>query len=458
MQVLLVNTPTYRSHLRSVPLGLLYIISSCRKSGRDVQLLDGGTFRNRAAFEKELFARDFDVVGFSAMTHNFPEAARLANLVQAHRPEAIILFGGVHASTVPRDVAKAFPQVYVLTGEGEESLPLLLDAIETSAGFTAVGGLLRHENGSLQHTPPTPIDDLDSLPCPAYDLVNFADYSTGAHGMYFKRKPFTTLITSRGCPFHCSFCAKTVLTGDTWRSRSPESVLDEIELLTTRYGIREIHFEDDNMALKEDRLVAICRGLIDRKLNITWKCPHGIFAAHLAPETFKLMARCGCYSLSFGVESGSDEILAAAGKAADTAATRRAIEAASAAGIDSVGFFIFGLEGETPQTIRQTIDFAKSLPLDAAQFNLCVPFIGTPIRETYLRLGYIGPDDLASYDVDHAIVNLPGLSAKDLKRWRLRAFLDFYARPGVLFKNLRNLSSPDVMKALLYRLRNIWRA
>jgi len=229
-------------------------------------------------------------------------------------------------------------------------------------------------------------------------------------------------------------------------------------MLTGKYGIREIHFEDDNIALKEERFVEICEGLLKRGIDITWKCPHGIYAAHLHKETFKLMARAGCYSLSFGVESGSDEILEKACKASRTASIAGAVNAAHAAGISCIGFFIFGLEGETPDTVRQTIDFAKSLPLDAAQFNLCVPFIGTPIRETYLKLGYIAGDDLGSFDVDHAMVSLPGLSARQLKRSRMRAFMEFYARPRILLKNIRNLSSFEVVKSLFFRLRNIWRA
>ena len=434
VRALLVNTPTYGSHLRSIPLGLLYIISSCRRAGHDVSLLDGGVFRSREAFEKELLAGDFDTVGFSAMTHNFGEVVRLVSFIRNRRPGMTILIGGVHA------------------------MPLVFDAMEGRGALADVPGLVWHENGVLRHNRPRPVDDLDALALPAYDLVDFSDYTIGAHGMYFKRKPLTTIITSRGCPFHCSFCAKSVLTGDTWRPRSPEGVLDEIELLMHRYGIREIHFEDDNIALDEDRFRKICQGIIDRGIDITWKCPHGIYATHLAQDTFELMARSGCYSLSFGIESGNDQVLAMAHKTSNTAGLRKTVEAARRAGIQVIGFFILGLEGETPQTIRETIDFAKSLPLDAAQFNLCVPFIGTQIRETYLDLGYISDRDLDTYDVDHAVVNLPGLSTKDMKRWRLRAFLEFYSRPSIFLRNLRAVSSVDVMKALFFRLRNIWRA
>ncbi|MCD6405830.1 MAG: cobalamin-dependent protein [Planctomycetes bacterium] len=458
VRALLVNTPTYGSHLRSIPLGLLYIISSCRRAGHDVSLLDGGVFRSREAFEKELLAGDFDTVGFSAMTHNFGEVVRLVSFIRNRRPGMTILIGGVHASAAWEQVAAVCPECFVMTGEGEEAMPLVFDAMEGRGALADVPGLVWHENGVLRHNRPRPVDDLDALALPAYDLVDFSDYTIGAHGMYFKRKPLTTIITSRGCPFHCSFCAKSVLTGDTWRPRSPEGVLDEIELLMHRYGIREIHFEDDNIALDEDRFRKICQGIIDRGIDITWKCPHGIYATHLAQDTFELMARSGCYSLSFGIESGNDQVLAMAHKTSNTAGLRKTVEAARRAGIQVIGFFILGLEGETPQTIRETIDFAKSLPLDAAQFNLCVPFIGTQIRETYLDLGYISDRDLDTYDVDHAVVNLPGLSTKDMKRWRLRAFLEFYSRPSIFLRNLRAVSSVDVMKALFFRLRNIWRA
>ena len=441
-----------------MPLGPLYIISACRARGRAVALLDGALYPNRKAFDAALMSLTFDVIGLSAMTHNIEEAYRIAEVVRNARPDAKVVIGGVHASTAPEDVVRRVPQCLVMAGEGEEAFPALLDALEGRGTLDGVPGLYRCDGGLVTSTAPKPVADLDALPFPAYDLVDFSKYTVGAHGLFFKRKPLTTLVTSRGCPFKCSFCAKTALTGYSWRPRSARNVLDEIELLVGRYGIREVHFEDDNMALRPDRLRAICEGLLDRRIDITWKCPHGIYAAHLDEETLQLMRRSGCYSLSFGVESGSDDILAKAGKMSDTAATQRVIEAAHRAGIQCIGFFIFGLEGETPETIRRTIDFAKSLPLDAAQFNLCVPFMGTPIRDRYLELGYVSDAGAESYDVDHAVLNLPGLSARDLKRWRLRAFMEFYLRPSIMARSLRNLTSPDVARSLFHRLRNICRA
>lgn len=458
MRVLLVNAPSFGSHLRSAPLGLLYMISNCRGEGRTFELVDGALFSSRSALESEILGRDFDLVGISAMTHNFPEAVRIARLVGTHRPDAHVVFGGAHASTVPDTISRECPESLVMAGEGERGLTALLDALEGKGCMDDVPGLYRQGAAGGQGNAVKLVDDLDSLEMPAWELVNLSDYTLGAHGLYFRRKPFAPLVTSRGCPFHCSFCAKSLLTGDTWRARSPESVLDEIEFLTRRYGVREIHFEDDNIALDEKRFVEICGGLIDRGIDITWKCPHGIYASHLDESTFELMARAGCYSLSFGIESGDADILAKAGKAGTPEGLRRAVRAAHAAGIQCIGFFIFGLEGETPQTIRKTIDFAKSLPLDAAQFNLCVPFIGTPIRERYLELGYLRAAGLEAFDVDHAMVDLPGLTARQLKRWRLRAFLEFYCRPRILAGNLRAVSSPEVARGLFYRLRNIWRS
>ena len=458
VRALLVNVPSYASHLRGIPLGLLYIVSSCRRPDRTLELLDGALYSRRSGFEEALLARQFDVLGLSAITQNVDEAARIARLVRNRRPDAKIVVGGVHASTVPLELADALPDCHVIAGEGEESFGLYLDAVEGKTGFENVPGLYWRDAGGLRSSPPKPIGDLDALPFPAYDLVDFPAYTVGVHGLFFKRKPLASMITSRGCPFKCSFCAKTALTGFTWRARSPENVIEEIELLAERYGVREIHFEDDNIALKPERLMAICEAIVRKRLDIAWKCPHGIYAGGLDHDMFRLMRRSGCYSLSFGVESGSDELLRRAGKTQDTASLRKTIESAHTAGIQCIGFFIFGLEGETPETIRQTVDFAKSLPLDAAQFNLCVPFKGTPIRERYLELGYVAGEDFASYDVDHAVVNLPGLSAAELKKHRLRAFAEFYARPSIMLRNLRNISSLDVLRALLYRLRNIWRA
>ncbi len=455
MRTLLINAPTFGSHFYSAPLGLGYIAASMEKAGRGVEILDADLCGDWTGLRREVLRRQFQVAGISTMTHNYYDALGIARMIRAKDPAVTIVLGGVHPTCLPQQTAQEKDVDFVIVGEGEKSFPALLESLEKKEGLEELPGLCYERNGEVHFRRQKAIENLDSLPFPAYHLLRLERYCEAPHGAYFRQMPFVTMLTSRGCPYRCAFCANTVLTGGRWRARSAENVLAEIEHLVKEWGVREIHFEDDNLALDRERVISICKGIIDRGLEIWWKCPHGVHIGTLDEEVLGWMRKAGCYSLSFGIESANKEILDNIHKEVDQEKVRRVIRCARKLGIHTVGFFIFGLPGETTRTMRETIDFAKEIGLDSAQFNLCVPFPGTEIFDLYKSKGYIKVDDLRKYDVDHALVELEGLPAETLASWRRRAFLEFYLRGGVLWRNFRQINSASTLASLIRRLSHI---
>ncbi|KPJ63322.1 MAG: hypothetical protein AMS15_00825 [Planctomycetes bacterium DG_23] len=455
MRTLLINAPTFGSHFYSAPLGLGYIAACLEKDAKAVEILDADLSGNWQRLRREVLRREFQVAGISTMTHNFYDALALARLIKAKDPKITVVLGGVHPTCLPEETAREKDVDFVIVGEGESSLPALLEALEGKKSLEEIPGLCFERDGQIHLRKQELIGNLDSLPFPAYHLLHLERYGQAPHGAYFRQAPFVTMLTSRGCPFRCAFCANSVLTGGKWRARSPENVLDEIEYLVKEWGVREIHFEDDNLTLDRKRVIAICKGIIERGLKIWWKCPDGVHIGTLDEEVLVWMHKAGCYSLAFGIESVNERILHNIHKEVNREKVRRVVKCAKELGIYTVGFFIFGLPGETPRTVRETINFAKETDLDSAQFNLCVPFPGTEIFDLYKKKGYIKVDDLRKYDVDHVLVELEGLSAQALASWRRRAFLEFYLRFGVLWRNFRQITSTRVIASLFRRLRHI---
>jgi anaerobic magnesium-protoporphyrin IX monomethyl ester cyclase len=285
-------------------------------------------------------------------------------------------------------------------------------------------------------TPREFIADLDSLPFPDWDEIRPELYQWAPHGGIVKAFPVAPVITTRGCPYDCHFCASPRIWHRRIRFRSPRNVVDEVELLVRKHGIREIHFEDDNISLREDHVLGICEELRQRRLEVHWALPNGLRADRTSEELFGIMRRSGCYSVAFGIESGVQSILNRIGKQTDLGQVEAAVNAAHRAGLITQGFFIFGLPGETEATIRQTLDFALRIPLDKAQFLLLDILPGTRLWDIHAR-------DL-SIDWTHQSFLEPlwipeGLSRAKLLAAQGRAFRRFFLRPRQAFLVARHV-------------------
>jgi anaerobic magnesium-protoporphyrin IX monomethyl ester cyclase len=258
--------------------------------------------------------------------------------------------------------------------------------------------------------------------------------------MPLMKGPFTFIVTSRGCPAGCTFCIKHVNYQFGVRLRSPERIMEELWQLK-RLGISNIHMYADLFTVSREQVAKLCRLIIDSKVDIRWTCNSRV--DYVDEEILQLMGKAGCWFMSWGIESGNEQILRNAHKGIDPAKVERALRWAKKAGIRNWGYFIIGLPGETEESIRHTIDFAKRLPLDIALFHVAAPHPGTPFFFEVVRNGWFRQGTRwEQVDMDRdTVLDYPGLSAERLLYWQKRAFREWAFRPGPAMTYLKMLLS-----------------
>jgi anaerobic magnesium-protoporphyrin IX monomethyl ester cyclase len=376
-----------------------------------------------------------DLVGVSnCFSSGFREAHAVCQIARSVNPEIVTVIGGPHPSAMPAQVAQQDAIDFVVIGEGEHTFRDLLRSLG-NGGWTELDGLAWKDGGKVVLRPKTRfIEDLDALPRPARHLLPMQKYfEIGEAFLLTKRKPFTPLNTSRGCVAQCTFCPVHATWGGKWRARSAENVLDEIEHLVNTYGVREIHFDDDNLVLNRKRAVALFQGLIDRKLDVVWTVPTGLALWAVDDELLALMKRSGCYKLFVAVESGDDHILhKVIRKPLDLKKVKPLVRTMQRLGIEVESFFVVGMPGETRESLKRTFEFARALDTDAAHYFFANPMPGTMLwneceEKGYLRKGFSLDNvrvECANIETpDMPAVALEQLVAREEVRGRIRALI-----------------------------------
>src|SRR3989344_8393241 len=268
MKVLLIYPPGKTSFI-TPPLGLMYLAAYLKKAGHQPEILDFllDKFDENLLVKK---AKNADLIGISAVTPLIANSVKLADLIKKNFPEKIIVFGGPHPTLLPEETIASCKSIdYIVRGEGEERLNWLIEYLEGKRKREDLDGVFLKEGGRTIDLPQKRrLDNLDLMLFPARELVSIARYSQFLES---REKPATTIITSRGCPFSCTYCSKPIF-GRLFRKRSPESMLEEIELLKEKYNIRELIFYDDSFTLDRERIIKFCGLLIEKNINIKWKC------------------------------------------------------------------------------------------------------------------------------------------------------------------------------------------
>lgn len=381
MKISLISPKWNQMRTSYPPLGLGYLAACLEREGHEVRIHDFGLRPEVPVAQEveEVVAFGPDLVGMTSMTtshHSLEEAAPLLK----ERLGVPIVVGGPHATTLPQETLRNPQFDYLVYGEGEETLLDLVRALEAEGkGLDAIPGLYYKRDGEVRANPSRPlIRDLDALPFPARHL-----YAWEAYGLRTPDgQPMMTVLTSRGCPYHCSFCFKEIF-GRTYRRRSPQNVVAELKEIVDRYGVRHIYFIDDLFTLDARRLQAMMEAFLQEGLDIRWQCLARV--DRVTPDLLRLMYRAGCREIHYGIESGNPEILAATAKHIRLEQVRQAVEWTEAAGIASKGYFMLGLPGDTEETMEQTIAFAESLPLTEAMFSIATPFPGTRLWQELVR-------------------------------------------------------------------------
>ncbi|MGD9049670.1 MAG: radical SAM protein, partial [Anaerolineae bacterium] len=394
---------------------------------------------------------------------------------EAKATGAITILGGPHLTLMP-DESMQKPEVdLVVRGEAEDTLVEILQALEqmtlpvsgsrplhlpSNPWGDILGLSWRNEGGQVIHNLPRPLrEDLDNMPFPAHHLYKIERYTNLqplTDGLDPNARAYT-IVTSRGCPFTCTFCSKPI-TGDTWRPRSVENVVNEWRWLVRDLGATEIGITDDIWNRDLDRAKELCRTLIREGLyTVPWVTVHGMKVNYGDPELFRLMKAAGAKRVGFGVESGDEYILSRVVRKGQTLEqVRNAFKWAKEAGLQTMGFFVFGMPKETEETMEKTIQLALELDPDLANFMIAAPYPGTKLYELIEKEGNIFSHDWTDYAIhtDKAKFEIGDLSADLVERkWR-EAYRRFYWRPKRLVKRM---IMPDTWRHLPTRLRDAQR-
>jgi len=431
-------------------LGVLWLAALARRAGYSVEVLEGAAlglgYGEMVRRLEELRPR---VLGISATTISIGQSAKLAGMVKKRLPATLVVLGGPHATAVPIETLERYPQFdCAALGEGESILPKLLEAVREGGGCEGTPGLVwRNGGGRLEHNARGPfIEDLDALPLPAWDLLPGFPKVFTPPPFKVRRTPVASLITSRGCPYRCTFC-DTAVFGRRVRWHSAEYVVKMMRELYQRYGVREFTSEDDAFFANKKRAYAICEGIQRGGLDISWSCNSHVHLADL--DLLRAARRAGCWYVSYGIESGSEEILRSENKNITRAQVRRAVETTRRAGMAAKGFFMVGHQGETPETLEETRRFALSLPLTDISVTAMTPLPGTEIYHTAAAHGDFD-NRWEKMNLLETIFVPHGLSAETLGRCQRTMLRQFYLRPRIIWAYIvRLLRNPGMAAGAL---------
>jgi radical SAM superfamily enzyme YgiQ (UPF0313 family) len=430
-----------------IPLGVFYLAAKLRRLGHEAKVIDGEA-ENRTAGEivRAAVAWSATIVGISSTTVAFHRALELAQALKARRSELPIVLGGPHITSNYRHAMGHAEFDYGVVGEGERTLPELCAALENGSPVADIPGVVYRHGEELAVNPPRElIADLDPLPFPAFDLVPDMRRYTPPPSNYM-RLPVANVITARGCPSQCTFCDRNLF-GQRLRQRSAGNVADEIELLYRRYGVREIAFVDDTFTLGKKRIYEIFNLLDEREIRIVWTCMSRVNG--IDAELLTFMREHGCWHISFGIESGNEEVLRRIKKHISLQQVERAVALCRDAGIKTKGFFILGHPGETAETVRQTIDFALRLPIDDIVATINTPIPGSPQYAEARQYGTLDETDWSQFNYWRPVFVPHGLSREFLLEKHRELYRRFYLRPRVLFRYAASMFSASGPRRLV---------
>jgi len=423
------------------PLGLLYLAGYLEKhSSHRVEVIDAQVEElSYPDLKERILAAKPDLVGLSAMTFTLLDVMETARLSKEAYPEVPVVVGGAHTFLYPTETVNLPNCDYVISGEGEVSFAILVDALGGGTSLDKVPGLTYIENKEVRSNPVPPLcGDLDSIPFPARQLVPYQKYSS----VMATRQPITTMFTSRGCPFRCSFCDRPHL-GKQFRCRSAENVVDEMEECV-ELGINEFLVYDDTFTVNRDRALAVCDEIIKRKLDIGWDIRARVDCVD--EELLRRLKSANCERIHYGVEAGTEKILKVLKKGITLDRVRESVSITKKLGIETLAYFMIGAPTETRDDIMQTIDFALELKPDFAHITILCPFPATEIYSRGLEEGIFTKDHWHEFAKNPTPEFQPpywneNFSDLELQELLIFAYKKFYTRPTYIIKKMLKVRS-----------------
>lgn len=443
-----------------LPVNFGYLAAYSRKKlpGLQFEILDceveGLGYRQ---IEQRIKKAKPDVVGITAPTPTMKHVYKISEITKTIYPQCLVVVGGNHPTVLPQRTMKEGDKIdFIVIGEGEITFTQLLQALQNSQKeFSNIAGLCwRKEKEIIINEKRELIKNLDEIPFPARDIFNLKLYYPPPTKKVSKENA-TSIVSSRGCPFNCIHCPSRIIWHGYIRFRSADNVVAEIEKCVNEYNLREFNFCDDTFTVNRKRAMEICNKIIAKKLRIYWICFSRVNT--IDDELMRIMKKAGCRKISFGLESGNQRILDLMRKKTTLEQARKAVKIARRQRLKVYGSFMLGNVGETAQTIKETIKFAKSLDLDNATFFIACPFPGTDLYQIAKNLGNINQntkwENFAPLTRQAPILVQNNLTQQEIIYWQKKAFRSFYLRPRYVIKKLYQIKNIGGISPLLEGIR-----
>ena len=448
--------PINHTHYLVPPIGLGYLATALRQHDcTNIVILDCVKERLSFAGLRDRFRSwNPQIVGFQIFSYDFDSVVRSIEILKQVSPETIVLIGGAHVSATSDTVLDEISGAdFGFAGEGEIGLPMLARRIlgNEEVPLENIPGLIWRNGSSIHANSRAGTEDLDRLGFQAWDLTPPASYDGSPQGGFYKKFPIAPILTTRGCPYLCTFCGSGVNMGHNLRNRSMGHVMDEMVMLYNDYGVREFHIIDDMFNFYKNRVIEFCQGIKDRNLDISYTFPNGLRLNQLDRETLQMMKDTGAYAFTVGIESGSQRILDTMKKGLTLELIEEKVNLINAVGLEPSGFFIIGYPGETVDDINATIQFAKRLKLKRAHFSNFLPLPGTEATKRLVENKEIEKPDWGTLFYSKVSYTPRGITRKQLKQLQRRAFLEFHLRPHILFRILLEIKSAKQLKMIIVR-------
>lgn len=432
MRILMVKGSSFNKEVPqySYPLGLMYMASHLRTSqpGHEIEILDFRCHKHPYdVLQERLDALRPQVVAISALTCEAESLHRIAAITRERNSETVIMVGGPHISACTADVAEDQNIDVLVIGEGESSFAELIQRISNSESIFGIPGTAwRVEEKMEWGVPRELITDLDTIPFPAWDLVDINKYAKLGRAGNVKRGRYLPIFTSRGCPYQCYYCHN--LFGKKFRYRSAENVIEEIKQIVEKFKVTDIEIYDDIFNLDLGRAKSICNGLIKLDLGLSLAFPNGVRADQLDEELINLLARVGTTNLAVAVETAVPELQKTIGKNLNLDKVNQTITWADQAGIVTNGYFMLGFPGETAEQIQRTIAYAEQTDLFFASFFIVTPYPGTPLWDQTMSSVNLSALDFRNYNYLSGYFNLAEISNDELRALQKEAYRRFYSK------------------------------
>lgn len=344
---------------------------------------------------------------------------------------AITIGLGPHVTELPTETLKRYPVLdYIIRNEAELTIKDLIDTLEDQGDPANVLGLAwRRGLTDFVVNPDRPfIENLDSLPIPAHDLLPIKKYRLPILG-----NSFTFVLAGRGCPNHCTFCRQMIMWKYQVRLRSAESIFQELKYLSEKLGIKNILFHTDTFTIDRNIVIALCKKIVEAELPIRWMCNGRVETVD--EEMLGWMKKAGCFMIAYGLESGSQKVLEQVEKGITIEQSRQAVLLTKRQGIKVWGYFVVGLPGENQKTIQETMEFSKELPIDYVNFSIGAPYPGTTFYNQAKAAGWLKCDNWESFDQNYsAIVDYPDFTRQDIEAAVAKLYRAWYLRPQVIIR------------------------